>query len=57
MVRIFDDQRRQLALLVHDAIVRVESRLRQKLRPKIAAALDEVGLIAGNLPERVAQRN
>ena len=56
VVRIFDDQRRQLALLVHDAIVRVESRLRQKLRPKIAAALDEVGLIAGNLPERVARK-
>ncbi len=55
-VRISDDQRRQLALLVHDAIARVESRLRQELRPKIAAALDEVGLTAQNLPERVARK-
>ena len=41
VVRISDDQRRQLALLVHEAIVRVEARLRQRLRPKIAAALDD----------------
>ena len=55
-VRISDDQRRQLALLVHDAIDRVEARLRQRLRPKIAAALDEVGLMPQNLPERVARK-
>ena len=55
--RISDDQRRQLALLLHDAIVRVESRLREQLRPKIAAALDEVGLCPQNLPERVARRS
>ena len=56
VVRISDDQRRQLAVLVHDAIDRVESRLRQELRPKIAAALDEVGLTPQNLPERVARK-
>ncbi len=56
VVRISDEQRRQLALLVRDAIVRVEARIRQRLRPKIIAALDEVGLIAQNLPERVARK-
>ena len=57
VVRISDEQRRQLALLVRDAIVRVEARIRQRLRPKIIAALDEVGLMAQNLPERGAQRS
>jgi hypothetical protein len=56
VVRISDDQRRQLALLVRDAMERIEARLRQRLRPRIAAALDEVGLTAQNLPERVARK-
>jgi hypothetical protein len=56
VVRISDDQRRQLAVLVQDAIGRVESRLRQKLRPRIIAALDEVNLLPHNLPERVARK-
>ena len=56
-VRISDDQRRQLAVLVREAIDRVESRLRQRLRPRIDAALDEVGLMPQNLPERMAQRS
>lgn len=56
VVRISDDQRRQLALLVHEAIEQIESRLRQRLRPRIATALDEVGLTSHNLPERVARK-
>jgi hypothetical protein len=56
VVRISDEQRRQLALLVHGAIERVESRLRQDLRPKIDAVLDEVQLTPQNPPERVARK-
>ncbi len=56
VVRISDEQRRQLARLIHDAIVRVEVRLRQRLRPKIAAALDDVGLKPQNPPERMARK-
>jgi hypothetical protein len=56
VVRISDDQRRQLALLVRDATERIETRLRERLRPRIAAALDEVGLTPQNLPERVARK-
>ncbi len=56
VVRLSDAQRRQLALLVHEAQERVEARLREQLRPQIAAALDGVGLTARNLPERVARK-
>ena len=56
VVRIADAQRRQLAVLVVDAINRVESRLRQGLRPKITAALDDVELTPQNVPERVARK-
>jgi hypothetical protein len=55
-VRISDDQRRQLATLIREATERIESRLRERLRPRIVAALDEVGLKAQNLPERVARK-
>ena len=41
---------------MHEAIGRVEARLRERLRPIIAAALDEVGLMPQNLPERVARK-
>ncbi|NLF06732.1 MAG: hypothetical protein GX594_01975 [Pirellulaceae bacterium] len=53
--RIADGQRRQLARLVHDAMERVEARLRLRLRPRIDAALDQVGLKPSNLPEQVAR--
>ncbi len=56
VVRLSDARRRQLALLIHQAQRRVEARLRQQLRPHIAAALDAVGLVAQNLPERVARK-
>ncbi len=56
LVRISDGRRRQLARIVHDAMRRVEVRLRLRLRPRIEAALDEVGLKPRNLPERVARK-
>ena len=56
VVRLSDAQRRQLALLVHEAQGRVEARLRKHIRPQIAAALDAVGLVPQNLPERVARK-
>ena len=54
-VRITDGQRRQLARLIHEATERVEARLRRRLRPRIDAALDQVGLKPNNLPEQVAR--
>ena len=56
VVRLSDGQRGQLSLLVQEAQRRVEARLRQQLRGQIVAALDEVGLTAENLPERVARK-
>ncbi|MBU4271305.1 MAG: hypothetical protein KKA28_05525 [Planctomycetes bacterium] len=56
VVRISDGLRRQLARLVHDAMERVEARLRRRLRPRIDAALDEVGLKGRNPPEQVARK-
>ena len=56
LVRISDGRRRQLAQLVHDAMERVEARLRRRLRPRIDASLDEVGLKGRNPPEQVARK-
>ncbi len=54
--RIFECRRRQLARLLRDAIARIEVRLREQLRPRIVAALDDVGLVPQNLPERMARK-
>ncbi len=35
---------------------RIEARLREQLRPRVVAALDGVGLLPQNLPERVARK-
>ncbi len=56
VVRISEGQRRQLARLIHDAMDRVEARLRQRLGPRIDAALDQVRFVPCNLPERVARK-
>ena len=56
MARISESQRRQLADLVQHATMRVEARLRRRIGPIINAALDEVGLMPQNLPERVARK-
>ena len=50
-VRISDRQRRQLAEVLGRATAEAETRLRDDLRPKIAATLDDVGLVPQNLPE------
>jgi hypothetical protein len=55
-VRIPESRRRQLAELLQAAAVRAEEQLRDRFRPLIAAALDDVGLKPANLPERVAQK-
>ncbi|MEX0587095.1 MAG: hypothetical protein WD176_10650, partial [Pirellulales bacterium] len=38
------------------AAVRAEEQLRDSFRPRLAAALDDVGLLPNNLPERVARK-
>lgn len=56
VARISEDGRRHLLSLLHRAIREVETRLRDGLRPVVSAALDKVGLKAGNPPERVAKK-
>jgi hypothetical protein len=55
-VRLPESQRKHLATLIRSAMQQVESRLREKFRPKIGDALNEVGLAPRNLPEQVAQK-
>ncbi|MEN6458660.1 MAG: hypothetical protein ABFC63_06990 [Thermoguttaceae bacterium] len=54
--QITNGHRRQLARLLRDAIRRTETHLREQFRPRIAAVLDDVGLLPQNLPERVARK-
>ena len=54
--RIAEQRRRQLARLLRRRVARIEARLREQLRPRIVAALDDVGLLPQNLPERVARK-
>lgn len=54
-VRLPETQRKQLSELLRKAIVRVESRLRERFRPLLLDALDEVGLRPANFPERIAR--
>jgi hypothetical protein len=53
--RLPESQRKRLAVFIRAAIERIETRLRDQFRPKIAGALETVGLKPGNLPERAAQ--
>jgi len=53
--RMQDPQRRRLSLLFGAALRRNEERLRVGFRPSLQDALDEVGLVPANLPERVAR--
>ncbi len=55
-VRISDRQRRQLSEVLGEATETAETRLRTNLRPKIVAALDDVGLVPANLPETVSRK-
>jgi hypothetical protein len=52
--RLTDRDRQRLANLCREAIIRVQDRIRQRLRPLIGRALEDVGLKPSNLPERVA---
>jgi hypothetical protein len=56
VVRLSDGQREQLSGLLCDAVTRAEQRLRQRLRPRITAALDDVALVPVNRPEKVARQ-
>jgi hypothetical protein len=56
VVRLSDQQRAELSRLLHDAGTRAEQRLRQRLRPRIMAALDDVALVPTNRPEKVARQ-
>ncbi|HEX7448818.1 MAG TPA: hypothetical protein VF306_14795, partial [Pirellulales bacterium] len=53
--RIDDRPRRLLVLLLEAALERAEGKLRERFRPLVAEALDEVGLRPANVPERVAR--
>jgi hypothetical protein len=56
VVRISEAQRHQLGELLHTAAIRAEEQLRDSFRTRIHAALNEVGLLPVNVPERVARR-
>lgn len=54
-VRLTGPEREQLANLIHEAAHSAEVRMRERLRPLIQQALDEVGILPANLPEKVAR--
>ena len=54
--RLGDDDRRRLAILLRSAIHHCEERLRERLRPILTDALEEVGFRPANYPEEVARR-
>jgi hypothetical protein len=53
--RLADADRRELAGLLIAAIHHSEDRLRERFRPVLLGALEDVGLRPGNMPERVAR--
>jgi hypothetical protein len=53
--RLPEAERRRLAGLLDAAVHHSEERLRVHFRPLLRAALDDVGLVPANLPERVAR--
>jgi hypothetical protein len=52
--RLSDDDRARLAALIAAAVHEGEHRLRAKLQPVVAGALEQVGMTPRNFPERVA---
>ena len=56
VVRLSDRQRRALSDLLRVATQRAETGLRDRCRPLVAAALDDLELRPRNLPERVAKK-
>ena len=55
-VRISEAHRQRLTALLQSAAARAEEQLRNRYRPQMSAALDEVGLRPQNVPERVASK-
>lgn len=55
-IRLSGPEREQLSELLHHAAHQVEIQLRERLRPLVAEALNEVGFEPNNLPERVSRR-
>ena len=56
VVRLTESQRERLAALIRRATERVEARLRDRLRPFLSSAFDQVGLTPRNTPEVVARK-
>ncbi len=54
-VPIAEAEGQALGVLVHDALHQAEGRLRERLRPLLLDALQEVGLRPQNFPERISQ--
>ncbi|MFM2096245.1 MAG: hypothetical protein RIS70_3369, partial [Planctomycetota bacterium] len=54
--RISAAARERVSELLEEAVERIEQQLRSRIRPLIASTLDDVGLFASNVPERVARR-
>jgi hypothetical protein len=53
--RLAEDERRALGDLFNAALHRAETRLRNRLRPRIVEALSDVGLVPANYPERISR--
>lgn len=53
-VRIGDEDRRRLGILLRAAIHHCEDRLREKIRPILTATLEDVGFKPANPPEEIA---
>ena len=55
-VRLTEPERHALSALLHDALSQAETRLRERFRPPIRAALARVGLRPENFPEELGRR-
>ncbi len=55
VARLSDRHRQHLSALIRAGIDRAEQRIRHHLGPPITGALDTVGLVPRNVPERVAR--
>jgi hypothetical protein len=53
-VHIGDPRRTEIARLAREGVARAEANLRRTMRPEIRGALESVGLVPVNVPERVA---
>ncbi|MBI1918093.1 MAG: hypothetical protein HYS12_25660 [Planctomycetes bacterium] len=53
---ISEEDRRRLGILLRSAIHHCEERLREKLRPRLTDALEDVGFRPANYPEEVARK-